>query len=187
MKEKWSPKPKIGWLAGVLALVISAAATGAARADRFTATLVNPGGRPTTLPVVIHIDRYSTDAEIQKLSGILAKKGPDAFRSALWDLEKGYIRIGNGLGYPIAVATSKPTAQGRLIRLMMDRQVSFREFASGARSLDYPFSYVEINLGKDGKGEGQMFAAARISLTAGTIDVENYSFQPLKLLAVRAR
>jgi hypothetical protein len=133
------------------------------------------------------LDRYSTDAEVQKLSGVLANKGPEAFRSALWDLEKGYIRIGNGLGYPITVATSKPTAQGRRIRLMMDRPVSFREFANSARSLDYPFSYVEINLGKGGKGEGQMFAAARISLTAGTVDVENYSFQPLKLLAVRAR
>lgn len=187
MNEKSSPKAKIAWLACALALVISAATAAEAAAVQFTATLVNPGGRPTTLPVVIHIDRYSTDAEIQKLSGILARKGPEAFRSALWDLEKGYIRIGNGLGYPIAVATSKPTAQGSLIHLMMDRPVSFREFASGARSLDYPFSYVEINLGKDGKGEGQMFAAAKISLTAGTVDVENYSFQPLKLLAVRAR
>ncbi|HEY7216600.1 MAG TPA: hypothetical protein VIC28_18410 [Thermoanaerobaculia bacterium] len=188
MNEKRNPKLKTGRLACVLALALSAAA-GAARADQFTTTLVNPGGRPTTLPVVIHIDRYSTDAEVQKLSGILARKGPEAFRSALWDLEKGYIRIGNGgLGYPIAVATSKPAANGeRRIRLMMDRPVSFREFASGARSLDYPFSYVEINLGRDGKGEGQMFAAARISLTAGTVDVENYSFQPLKLLAVRAR
>jgi hypothetical protein len=168
-------------------MALTAAAAGEARADQFTATLVNPEGRPSTLPVVIHIDRYSTDAEVRKLSDTLAKKGPKGLRSAMWDLEKGYIRIGGGLGYPIAVATSKPTAAGRRIRLMMDRQISFREFASGARSLDYPFSYIEINLGKDGKGEGQMFAAARITLTAGTVDIENYSFQPLKLLAVRAR
>jgi hypothetical protein len=71
---------------------------GQARADQFTATLVNPEGRPSTLPVVIHIDRYSTVAEVQKLSDILAKKGPEGLRSALWDLEKGYIRIGSGLG-----------------------------------------------------------------------------------------
>ncbi len=186
MNEKSSPKPKIAWLACALALVISAAGLPAARAERFTATLVNPE-RGGTTPVVIGIEQYSTPAEIKKLSGILANKGPDALREALWDLEKGYIRVGSSLGYPIAVATSTPTANGRVIHLMMDRQISFREFASGARSLDYPFSYIEIKLGKDGKGEGQMFAAAKISLTAGTVDVENYNFVPLKLLNVRAR
>ncbi len=36
---------------------------------------------------MIHIDHYSTDAEIQKLAGILRDKGPDALRDALWDLE----------------------------------------------------------------------------------------------------
>jgi hypothetical protein len=105
----------------------------------------------------------------------------------MWDLEKGYIRVGGSLGYPIAVATSTPTATGRVIHNMMDRPISFQELASNARSLDYPFSYIELKVGKDGKGEGQMFAAAKISLTAGTVDVENYNFQPLKLLNVRTR
>lgn len=176
-----------GWRICAVALAVSAAAFGQARAEQFTATLVNPEGRPSTLPVVIHIDGYSTAAEVDKLSGVLAKKGPDGLRDALWDLEKGYIRIGSGLGYPVAVVLAKPSATGREIRIMMDRPISFREFVTSARSLDYPFSYIEIKLGKDGKGEGQMFAAAKISLTAGTVDVENYSFLPLKLLAVRAR
>ena len=176
-----------GWRACVVALALSLAAAGQARAEQFTATLVNPEGQPSTLPVVIHIDRYSTAAEEQKLAGILAKKGPDGLRDALWDLEKGYIRIGSSLGYPIAVVLEKPTATGRVITMMMDRPISFREFATSARSLDYPFSYIELKVGKDGKGEGQMFAAANISMTAGTIDVENYSALPLKLLAVRAR
>lgn len=175
-----------GWRAAALALAVSAAAAGQARAEQFTATLVNPEGRPTTTPIVIHIDRYSTDTEVQKLSGILANKGPDAPRDALWDLEKGYIRVGSGLGYPIAVARSKPSGTGRVVRIMMDRPISFREFANSERSLDYPFSYIELKLGKDGKGEGQMFAAAKVSLTAGTVEIENYNFQPLKLLSVRA-
>jgi len=187
MNEKKSHKLMRNGRACAIALALSLAAAGQAGAEQLTATLVNPEGRPSTLPVVIHIDRYSTVDEEQKLADILAKKGPDGLRDALWDLERGYIRIGSSLGYPIAVVLSKPSAAGRDIRIMMDRPVSFRELAHSARSLDYPFSYIELKLGKDGKGEGQMFAAANISLTAGIIDVENYNFLPLKLISVRAR
>ena len=154
--------------------------------ERFTATVANPVGGGTS-PVMIYIDHYSTDTEVQKLAGILRDKGPDALRDALWDLEAGYIRIGGGLGYPIAVARSKPSDKGRVIRLMMDRPISFRESVSGSRSRDYPFGYIEINLDNAGKGEGQFFAAAQVTMTAGTVDIESYSPQPLRLLAVQKR
>jgi hypothetical protein len=187
MNEKNSRLKKSGWLAGAVILALATAALGQPKGEHFTATLVNPEGSPTTLPVVIHIHRYSTDAEIRKLAAILADKGPDGLRDALWDLEKGYIRFGGGLGYPIAVVTSKKTAVGRVVRIMMDRPISFREATSSARSLDYPFSWIELKLGKDGKGEGQMFAAAKVRLADGAFEVENYSALPLKLLSVRVR
>jgi hypothetical protein len=151
--------------------------------DRFTATVANPVGGGTS-PVMIHIDHYSTDAEIQKLAGILRDKGPDALRDALWDLEAGYIRVGGGLGYPIAVARSRPGDKGRVLRLMMDRPISFRESVNNSRSTDSPF---EINLDNNGKGEGRFFAAAKVTMTAGTVDIESYSPQPLRLLGVQKR
>lgn len=154
--------------------------------ERFTATLANPTGGGTS-PVMIHIDRYSTEAEVQKLAGILKDKGPDALRDALWDLEAGYIRVGGGLGYPIAVARSRPTDKGRVVRIMMDRPISFRESVSNARTLDYPFSYIEMTLDNNGKGEGRFFAAAQVTMTAGTVDIESYSPQPLRLLGVQKR
>lgn len=168
----------------VLAFIAATAVPAQTGDERFTATLASLQGGGTD-PVVIHIDRYSTDAEVQKLSGILAGKGPDALRDALWDLESGYIRVGGGLGYPIAVARSLPTDTGRVIRLMMDRPISYREAVSNSRSTDYPFGYIEIKLDKNGKGEGQFFAAAKVTMTAGTIDIESYSPQPLRLLNVR--
>lgn len=154
--------------------------------DRFTATVASPVGGGTS-PVMIRIDHYSTDEEVRKLAGILKDKGPDALRDALWDLEAGYIRVGGGLAYPIAVARSRPAENGRVVRLMMDRPISFRESANNTRSTDYPFGYVEIKLDPAGKGEGQFFAAAKVTLTAGTVDIESYSPQPLRLLAVEKR
>jgi hypothetical protein len=79
--------------------------------DRFWASLVDPNapGGTRTAPVVIRINEYSSDAEIQQLAKVLRQKGPDELRRALWNLEKGYIRVDGGLGYPIAVARSRPT------------------------------------------------------------------------------
>jgi hypothetical protein len=174
-------------------LVVSAAFAQPVGGERFTANLVDPAGsfgrfRSNTAPVMIHIDHYSEDAETRRLAGILEKKGPDALRDALWDQEVGYIRVGGGLGYPIAAARSHPTDDGgRIIRLMMDRQLSQREVINNSRTVDYPFGYIEIKLDASGKGEGKFYQAAKVRLKDGKLDVENYSPQPLRLLAVKAQ
>ncbi len=179
-------------LAALVALPMSAARA-QSHGDRFTANLVDPAGsfgrsRSNTAPVMIHIDHYSEDAETQRLAGILEKKGPDALRDALWDQEVGYIRVGGGLGYPIAAARSHPTDDGgRIIHLMMDRQLSPREVINNSRTVDYPFGYIEIKLDASGKGEGKFYQAAKVRLSGGKLDVENYSPQPLRLLAVKAQ
>lgn len=167
-------------------LLIPGAVLAQSHRDQFTATLANMEGGGTA-PVVIHIDHYSSEAEIAKLKGILADKGPNALRDALWDLEAGYIRVGGGLGYPIAVATSRPDGKGgRVIRLMLDRPLSYRELVNDALTRDYPFSYVELNLNGN-KGEGKFIAAAKVSITAGTVDIESYGIQPWRLLNVKER
>jgi hypothetical protein len=155
--------------------------------EQFTATIASLEGGGTA-PAVIHIDHYSSDADVEKLKDLLANKGPDALRDALWDLEAGYIRVGGGLGYPIAVARSKPDGKGgRLVRLMLDRPISFRELANNTRSVDYPFTYLEFQLDSAGKGQGKMIAAAKVSLSGGTVDIESLGTQPLKLLQVETR
>jgi hypothetical protein len=179
----------------VMALMFSAAlalSTAAFSETQFTGNLVAPAGtavRSGTAPVVIHIDHYTEDAQVQRLQGILQQKGPNALRDVLWDQEAGYIRIGGSLGYPIAAARSHPTPDGgQVIRLMIDRPIAQYEVINNLRTVDYPFAFVEIKLDRNGRGEGQFYQAARVSLTGNDqLNVENYSPQPLKLLAVRAR
>lgn len=178
-------------IAGRLAIIALLLTPGAVLAqphgDQITATLANMEGGGTA-PVVIHIDHYSSNAEVDRLKGILANEGPNALRDALWDLEAGYIRVGGGLGYPIAAATSRPDGKGgRVIRLMIDRPLSFRELVNDALTKDYPFSYAEINLDGSGKGEGKFIAAAKVTMTAGTVDIESYGIQPWRLLNVKER
>ena len=178
----------------VMALTISAALALSAAAfaeTQFTGTLVALAGtavRAGSAPVVIHIDHYTEDATVQRLQGILGRKGPDALREALWDQEAGYIRIGGSLGYPIAAARSHATPDGgTIVRLMIDRPIAQYEVINNLRTVDYPFAYVEIKLDRNGKGDGEFYQAARVSLVGDKVDVENYSPQPLKLLNVHAR
>lgn len=172
-------------LAVAIALALSAAAAVPTHGEEFLATLIDmeTGGSTS---VVIRVDQYSTDAEVAKLKQILGEKGQDGLRDSLWDLEKGHIRVGAGLGYPIAVARQRVTESGRVVRLGIVRPLSFRELISGARSTDYPFTRIELELDKEGKGEGEMIAAAKVSIDDdGTIEIESYAARPLRLLNVR--
>lgn len=179
----------------VIALAFSAAlvlSTAAFAETQFTANLVAPAGtaRHTgSSPVMIHIDHYTSDAETQRLAGILQRKGPNALRDALWNQEAGYIRIGGSLGYPIAAARSHPQPDGgTLIRLMIDRPIAQWEVIDNLRTVDYPFAFIEIKLGPNGEGDGDFYQAAKVSLTGNDqLHIDNYSPQPLKLLGVRAR
>lgn len=169
------------------ALLVSGALSAQAHGDQFVGTIANMVGGGTA-PVVIHIDHYSSDEEVANLREVLASKGPAALREALWDLEAGYIRVRGGLGYPIAAARSHPQADGgRLIRLMIDRPLSFREAALNLRSVDYPFSYIELHLDASGKGDGKLIAAAKVSLDGHTVNIVSFGVQPFRLLNVHAR
>jgi len=179
--------PKAALLAVAVALLVSGGLGAQSHGDQFVGTIANMEGGGTA-PVVIHIDHYSSDQEVANLKGILAEKGPDALRDALWDLEAGYIRVQGGLGYPVAAARSKPEADGgRVVRLMIDRPISFREAANNLRSMDYPFSYIEIHLDASGKGDGKLIAAAKVSLTGNTVEIESLGVQPFKLLDIHSR
>jgi hypothetical protein len=179
-----NPSKKATMLAIVLAFLGAGALAAQPHGDQLVGTIANMEGGGTA-PVVIHIDHYSSDQEVANLKGILADKGPDALRDALWDLEAGYIRVKGGLGYPVAVARSKPEADGgRVIRLMIDRPISFREAANNLRSMDYPFSYIEIHFDASGQGEGKLIAAAKVSLAGNAVEIESLGSQPFKLLDV---
>lgn len=178
-------------LSTILLLALVSYPAGGAAPDHFTGTIANPSGAPgrtTTAPVSIHIYSYSSDEEMQRLNDIFTSKGSQALREELFDLEKGWIRIGDSLGYPIAVARSQTLEDGsRRVMVVADRPIQFFEAWNNTRSLDYPFSVVELRLGSDGKGEGDMTAAAQVRLINGNVRVESYGVQPARVLGVRAR
>jgi hypothetical protein len=146
-------------------------------------------GTGSSAVVDINIDRWSTDDERQALRTTFVEKGPDKLLDALQKLKRvGFIRLPNTLGYDLQFAREAPLDEGgRQIIVATDRRIGFREAAEQPRTIDYPFTLIEIRLRPDGTGEGKMSLATKITLNKKTnvVELENYATEPVRLQNVK--
>ena len=142
-----------------------------------------------TVPVTITIERWSTEAEQQKLYTALAEQGPDKLLDVLQQLPSlGRFSSTGTVGYELHYATQSRTPEGgSRVSLATNRWISFGEAASGGRSLDYPFTVIELRLNEDGEGEGKMSFATQIGFNRelNILTLENYENQPVLLQGVK--
>lgn len=180
-------------------LVVAIAAAGAAAAvaaaekpvlslTAFAVDTAGPG-RARTGTIDIVIERWSTDQERDRLRAVLMEKGSSALLSALQDVEPraGFIRASTGLGWDIHFARQQPLPDGgRRVVIVTDRPMGFWELWQRPRSVDYEFTVAEVRL-RDGKGEGRLATAARVTWNdvLRTVEIENYDQVPVRLTAVR--
>jgi hypothetical protein len=76
---------------------------------------------------------------------------------------------------------------GRRIIIATDRPLGYWESVNRPRSVDYPYTFVEMRIGADGKGQGKMTVATKVNmLGADTIELENYDLTPVQLSNIRA-
>ena len=88
------------------------------------------------------------------------------------------------LGLDIRYAWQVPRPDGgRRIVLMTDRYIGFQEARNQPRTVDYPFTLIEMHVDNDGKGEGKMAVATKIDFDKKkkVIELENYSSEPVRL------
>ena len=158
---------------------------------RYTATAVNMGTpvRWTTLTVDMVVERWSSDAERDQLLGILRDKGPDKLLDVLRDLPRvGYIRTPDSTGYDLHFARRHPGEDGgERVVLATDRYITFWEAANRPRTIDYPFTVIDLRIGPNGEGEGKMSLFAKIEFDKenNTIVLEDYGTQPVLLKNVK--
>ena len=155
---------------------------------RAFAVNMNSAGRPTSGTLDIVVERWSTPAEVDRLRTVLEEK-PDNLLSAVQKIKPraGFVRTQGSLGWDLHFAreTQLPDGSHRII-LGSDRPMSFWELSSQSRSADYQFMLVEIRLDKNGKGQGTLAPAAAVDYDSDTktLEIENYSSQPVKLTQV---
>jgi hypothetical protein len=71
--------------------------------------------------------------------------------------------------------------------LATDRYVRFWEAARASRTLDYPFTIIELRFDGDGRGEGKMSLATKVTADKknNAIELENWGTQPVLLKDVK--
>jgi hypothetical protein len=174
---------------------VSAQSQNKVRED-FTAFAINMNSGPKTATVDIRVERWSTDAEREQLLGILKEgEGKDKYRTnqnllkALQKMPKaGFIRTPNTLAWDLRYARENPLDDGgRQIVVATDRPIGFWEARNQPRTMDYPFTILEMRLNKENKGEGKMLAGTQIYIDPKTrnLVLENYGQQPVRLNEIR--
>jgi hypothetical protein len=139
--------------------------------------------------VLIRITRWSTEAERTRLVNTLQQKGSRALLDELSDQRPvGTIRTPDSLAYDLRYAHQTKGEDGeRQIVIATDRPIGFWESASSARTLDYPFTVIQMQIGPDGKGKGTMSYATRIRAYGKVIELENFSTAPIMLTDIEAK
>ena len=176
----------------LLGLALSALPVAAEEpAERLTAFAVDLGGRVGSArsgTVDLVIDRWSTDAERDRLFAALREGGSDALLKELQDIDEiGHIQSPGHLGYPLRFAREiRLPDGGRRLILATDRPIGFLEARAQARTLDYPFAIVDIRLGPDGEGQGKLLPLAKVEAhSKHLVEIENYDIEPVRLMQVR--
>ena len=79
-----------------------------------------------------------------------------------------------------------PDGTSRVV-IATDRRIGFQEARQNPRTMDYPFTLIEMHLDKAGNGEGRLAVATKISRSKDhkTMELENYGIAPVALTQIK--
>ena len=168
------------------------ATTGSNAREEFTAIAISPGGPRASAVAAnleIVIERWSTPEERQRLLDALTR-GQNAALEVMRDFPRvGYIRVPPNLAWDLHYSHQSVEDGERHIFLGTDRPVSFAEEVLRPRTINYPFTFVDIRLNREGDGEGTLSRATRVTASndGRFVHLETWDTQPVKLTEVKPR
>ena len=178
-------------LSVALALFASAwvaAQTNAPKEEFEAVAIVNNNLGSAAGRVLIHITRWSSEEERARLVNTLLQKGPSELLEGLsGNTSVGTIRTPDSIGYDLRYAHQTPSDDGgRRIVIATDRPIGFWEARNQARTVDYPFTVIQMQIGPEGKGTGTMSYATKITARDNVIELENFASAPVMLTEIEA-
>jgi len=168
------------------------------RLSAFAVNMSNIKAPGSTAVVDLRITRWSTAEERERLIATAVEKGQDALLRALQKMpDHGRISIPGWtgpdphnarLGWTLHYAYATPGEDGGVrLGIATDRYIGFWEARERPRTIDYPFTLIEIRLDPSGKGVGKMAVATKIEFDKKKqqMVLENYSSEPVRLNEVK--
>ena len=168
--------------ATILTLGLSAQTMGSP--ERYSAAAMNlNNGRAGNIDITVN--RWSTDKQRDALMAVATQKGPEKLLDALQDMPvMGHFGAPGSLSWDIHFARKMPLPDGgERVVVITDRRIGFWEAANQPRSIDYPFTFIDIRLNRDGEGEGKMSLATKVIYDKkdNMISLENFQTSPVLL------
>lgn len=188
-------------LTAMLLGVAPAAQTNAPKLH-LTATAVNLSniGTGGTAQVAIDVEGWSTEAQRERFIEAALHEGQQDLIEAFEDApSQGRIWFPNvtgpdptniGLGWPLRYTHQTPLPDGgRRIVIATDRVMSFWERVNRPRTVDYPFTLIQIEVDSEGRGVGRMAVATKITYDKNrkVLEIENFASEPVRLQNVRVQ
>ena len=175
-------------LSSAALLTIAASAQTMGTPERFTASAINiNNGQAGNIDITVN--RWSNDTQRDALMALVISKGPEKLLDALQDMPVvGHFGAPGNLSWDIHFARRMPLAEGgERVVLITDRRIGFREAVNQPRSIDYPFTFIDIRINRDGEGEGKMSLATKViyDKKENMITLENFEHVPVQLSNVR--
>jgi len=143
-----------------LVLVVGAMYTVSAQSAGDSFTFARPPAPASTVDgarLSLRIDRYSTDAERDRLLAVIAERGPEQALEAFRDVWRlGTLTWPGGLEYTVRFARKVATGDGgHEIVLILDRPL-WLWWETPQRSTPYIYSALQLRLPAQGQGEGRL-------------------------------
>lgn len=166
--------------------------TADAQKTTFTGTAVIYGSgfntRTVTRSFTFNLTGVTSDADAKKLLSDLQEGGQDELLKSLNREDVGDFAFTGQLSRTVNVARVDSVGDKMRIRAVFERWIGFGELRGGRRSVDYPFSYIEILIDRrTGRGDGTFFSAAKIRFKNNQVEIEDFGTFPSKLMGVRMR
>jgi hypothetical protein len=182
----------------ITAMLILAAAAFASAQERatFTGTALIYGSgfntRTVTRSFTLRINGTTPGGEAARYLRTLQDDGQEGLLRAVRNNDLGTFSLGGQPALRLNAVTVDDLGGGRQrIRAVMQRWIGFGELRGGYRSVDYPFSYVEIILDRSGSGEGTFIPAAQIRFRNKNgqqqVEIEDFGTFPGRLMGIKMR
>lgn len=158
--------------------------------ETYTGTMIGVGGRlgAVSRTFSLTIEGQTPNGEVTRDVAILSEGGQDDLMNAVHDKRLGRFSLGGQLARDLNFVTETALPNGdRKIMILFERWMNLYELRSGARSTDYPFSYIELIIDRSGRGSGTFIPAARIRFKENQVEIENFGIYPARLNGVRRR
>ena len=182
----------------IFCLLIAITAKAQSGKESYTGTILSYGSglntRTTTSNFKLNINRSTTDAQATQYLQLLQDGGQADLLKGIKNEDLGTFSVNGNLARTVNVVRERQIDGKTRIHVAFERWTQFAELRGGYRSLDYPFTYIELLIDPEtGKGEGTYIAAAQIRWKKDKdsngyhVEIEDFATFPARLMNVRAQ